>query len=456
MFSQLFTLFALLRHWHVLWCVLGLCACTLGPAARLAHADPSEPPSQNAAASTSELVAVPEPTPSAVAFHESGNRLWLAGRAWSLLVPAVWLLSGAAARLWRFVVLLTRPWLIRVGSFALAYYLITALINMPWSIYLGFMRLHDYGLSTQSLADWGLDWLKSLAVAQVVFAPVVVGLYFIMERSPKRWWLYCGLLSLPLMLFTAFVMPIWVDPLFNDFGPMRDKALEARILELGARAGVDADRVYEVDKSRETRTVNAYVTGLLDTKRIVLWDTLTDRLSDDEVLAVMAHELGHYAMNHLIQGVLAGALLTLLGFWIVHQIASRVLPRLPPRTEVTSLAQPASLPLVALLAQAVALVLTPPGYAFSRHLEREADRFALEMTRDNHAAARAFVSLQRENLGYPRPGLLYSLWRATHPSLGERIDFCNTYRPWEQGKPLRYGHLIHAHPGPPRQSSDTS
>ncbi len=241
------------------------------------------------------------------------------------------------------------------------------------------------------------------------------------------------------MFFVMLVEPIWIAPLYNRFGSMHDKKLEAEILELAAQAGIDGGRVFEVDKSADTNAVNAYVTGFWTSKRIVLWDTLLARLDARQVRVVMAHEMGHYVLHHVVLGLLAGFGGTLVALYLVHRLAAPLLRRFPHRFGFTQLSDIASLPLLALLAQAIVLLLMPLGLAFSRHLEHAADRFALDLTHDNYAAATAFVRLQSENLGNPRPGPLYMLWRASHPSLAQRIEFANDYRPWERSEPKESG-----------------
>lgn len=394
-------------------------------------------------------VPVPEPTPRAVAFYRSGHVLWATGVAWSLLVPAALLATGLSARLRDRVRLVVGRRTLTVPLFVAAYVALTALLRLPLVYYAGFVRPHEYGLSRESLGDWAADELKELGLLMALAVPAVTAMYGLLRRYPRTWWLLTGLLAFPLLLFLATIKPIWVDPLFNRFGPMRDRALEARILALADRAGIDGGRVFEVDRSRQTTTLNAYVTGLLDTKRIVLWDTIVDRLDDDELLAVMGHEMGHYVLNHVVLGLAVSGGLILVGLGFVHVAAGRLARRWSGRFGFDRPSDIASLPLLVLLAHVANLALTPAGFAFSRHLEREADRFALELTRDNRAAARSFVELQRENLGYPRPGPLYRLWRSTHPSLGDRIDFANTYRPWERGEPLRYADRFRDAPAPP-------
>jgi Zn-dependent protease with chaperone function len=235
------------------------------------------------------------------------------------------------------------------------------------------------------------------------------------------------------------VAPIWIEPLFNDFGPMKDKALEAKILSLAGRAGIEGGRVFEVNKSVDTTALNAYVTGFGSTQRIVLWDTTIAKLDEPELLSVMSHEMGHYALGHLWQSIVAICLMSLLTLWLAHRTAGALIRRFQHRFRFTELADVAALPLILLLVNVFGFAIAPFANAWSRHVEHEADRFGLELTRDGHAAGTAFVKLQVQNLAIPRPGPLYELWRASHPALGERVDFANDYKPWEKGEPLIYG-----------------
>jgi Zn-dependent protease with chaperone function len=180
------------------------------------------------------------------------------------------------------------------------------------------------------------------------------------------------------------------------------------------------------------------VTGFLGTKRIVLWDTILNKLDDRELLFVMGHEMGHYALNHVVKGILFLSALTLAAFYGIHRTVYYLIKLGRGRFGFDELSDIASLPLMVLLINMFSLLLTPVGFAYSRHLEHEADRFGLELTHYNHSAATGFVRLQQENLGMPRPGLFYTIWRATHPSIGERIDFFNAYKPWERGEPSKY------------------
>jgi Zn-dependent protease with chaperone function len=387
-------------------------------------------------------VVVPPPTARALDYYRSGNVVWVMGTILGLAIPALLLFSGVSARLRTTAFRIGRRWLPGLALYAVLVTVLTALLSLPLAFYRGFVRQHAYGLSNQSLGKWAGDWLLEVGVSALGLALVLWIPYLLLRRSPKRWWLYAGLATAPIAAFVLLISPIWVDPLFNHFGPMRDQALEARILRLAARAGIPESRVYEVRKSVDTRTVNAYVTGFGGTKRIVLWDTLLEKLSPEEIEFVMAHEMGHFVLRHVLTLIVAATLLAMASSYVIHRVAGWIIRRHARSFGFERLSDPASFPLLLLLGTLVSLVATPLVLALSRHLEHEADRFALELTRNNRAAGTAFVRLQQENLAVPRPGALYRLWRGSHPSLGERVDFANRYRPWATGEPLRYERLI--------------
>ncbi len=393
-------------------------------------------------ADTTETVAVPEPSELAVRYYRSGNVLWTVSTGLSLLIPALLLFTGVSARLRNLAHRIGRRWFLTVAIYALLFALTTALLGLPLAYYEGYLRQHAYGLSNQTFGRWLGEWLKGAAVGGAGLSLVLWIPYLLLRRSPKRWWLYAGLASIPIATLVLVVTPIWVDPLFNHFGPMKDKALEARLLSLAQRAGIEGSRVYEVDKSVDTKTVNAYVTGLGSTKRIVLWDTILARLEPDQVLFVTAHEMGHFVLGHTLIFILGAASLVTISLYVVHRSAGGLIARYSRRFGFDRLSDVASFPLLLLLGGIVSLALTPLLLALSRYQEHEADRFALEITRDNRTAATTFVRLQEENLSVPRPGRFYTLWRGSHPGLGDRVDFANRYRPWETKQRLRYDRLF--------------
>jgi Zn-dependent protease with chaperone function len=402
-----------------------------------------EPPSLGiqagaAAGETDAPVPVPAPSDKAIRYHQSGNVLWFVDLIWGLLIPALFLFTGLSARIRTGAQRLGRKWFFVIGIYFVIFTVLNFVISLPLSYYEDFVRQHAYGLSNQTLAKWWGDALKSLMVGIFGGFSFLWVPFLLLKKSPKRWWLYTSLLSIPFLVFVMLVSPIWIDPLFNDFGPMKDKALEAKILSLAERAGIEGGRVYEVAKSVDTSSVNAYVTGFFGTKRIVLWDTILAKLNEKELLVVMGHEMGHYVLNHIVIGLIFFFFLILISLYLAYRFANGLIERYKGRFGFDGLSDIASLPLLLLLIGIFSFALSPLAMAFSRYQEHEADRFALEITRDNHDAAMAFVKLQQENLSVPRPGMLYKLWRLSHPPVGERIDFCNEYHPWRSGQPSKY------------------
>jgi STE24 endopeptidase len=401
---------------------------------------PAQAHDTTAAATATATIPVPEPSALAVQYYRSGHLIWAGATALELLVPAALLFTGLSASVRDLARRIARGrWFFTVAIYGVAYVLIQAIVLLPFAWYAGFVRQHAYGLSTETAGEWLADWAKGTAITALVAALVLWIPYRLLRASPRRWWLWTGLLTAPLTALAMIVTPLWIAPLFDEYGPMRDRALEARIHQLAARAGIPDSRIYEVRKSDETRQVNAYVTGFGGTKRIVLWDTLVDQLEPGEVLFVMGHEMGHFVLRHTLTVILGATLLTTLSLFVVHRVAGWLIARFHRRFGFDRLDDVASLPLLLLVGGVVMLAMTPVALAVSRWQEREADRFGLEITRDNQAAARAFVRLHDENLAVPRTGLLYRLWRGSHPDLADRIEFANRYRPWLRGDPLRYG-----------------
>ncbi|MEQ9363792.1 MAG: M48 family metallopeptidase [Leptospirales bacterium] len=400
-----------------------------------------------------ETVAVPEPSAETLRYYHSGNILWLINVALGFLIPLVILFSGLSARIRNLAAALAGrvgfgAWLFTILFYFVLFSLLNFLITLPLDYYQGFVRGHEYGLSNQSFSKWIGDLLRGQAVGLLIGVAVIWLPYLLVKKAPRTWWVWSGLAAVPFTILLMLITPVWISPLFNDFGPMRDKQLEHKILALADRTGIEGGRVYEVNKSVDTKTVNAYVTGFGDSKRIVLWDTLLVKLSSEQVLFVMGHEMGHYVLEHVLHGIVFACLGAFGALFAAHSLAGWLIGRFQYRFGFSELSDVASLPLVLLIISLVSFAARPAMLAYSRHNEHEADRFALELTRDNLAGATAFAKLQAENLAHPRPDDWVKWLRFAHPPLGERIEFCNNYRPWETGEPPRYAHLFdHRHEG---------
>ncbi|MGH7491338.1 MAG: M48 family metallopeptidase [bacterium] len=428
--------------WIMLLFVCALCAQEFSPTAMPVSKGATRLNSSQAASEQTGPVAVPEMSEKARSYYSSGNVLWFVNLIWGLLIPVLFLFTGFSAKMRNWAQRLGKKWFFVVGIYFAIFAITNFVIDLPLSYYQGFVRQHAYELSNQTFGKWFGDGFKGLLVGVMIGVLFLWVPYLLLKKSPTRWWLYTGLLFIPFLFLIMLISPIWIDPLFNDFGPMNDKALEAKILSLAEKAGIEGSRVYEVNKSVDTKTVNAYVTGFMGTKRIVLWDTILAKLDEGELLFVMGHEMGHYVLNHVIKGILFFSLLIMLSLYGIYRTAGALIQKYQSRFGFDRLDDVASLPLILLLFSLFSFVVTPIAFMFTRYQEHESDRFGLEITERNRPAATAFVKLQTENLANPRPGALYKLWRASHPTLGERIDFCNSYRPWEKGEPSRYSSLF--------------
>lgn len=391
-----------------------------------------------------EVIEITEPSEKARQFYLGNQWIWAGSELISMTIPLIILLSPLNGWFEK------RAWALGMGYRVPAIVLFVAmllvfsfLLRLPWSFGFGFMRLKYYGLATNSGLAWladALKWLAVMVVIQGLIAAVIWG--FLMVRSPGNWWFFTAAGTMPFLIAGVFLMPLVIDPLFNKFGPMTDKKLEAEILALAGRTGVGQSRVFEVDKSRQTKAVNAYVTGMFGSKRIVLWDTLLKAMPPREVKSVVAHELGHYVLGHVRLGVLIGGISAFGGMFLLNVASGWAVGRWGNWLGIESLANLKAIPLVVLLASAGELGMAPVSNAISRYMEHEADRFAIELTRDPAAFSKAFLTLQKENLSVPFPGWVYRTWRATHPSIGERIAFANGYRPWLEGRAGQYDTLI--------------
>jgi Zn-dependent protease with chaperone function len=383
-------------------------------------------------------VPVPVPSEKAMDYYNSGNVLWVVDILWSIFIPALFLFTGFSAKIRDWAQKIGKNWFFIIGIYFILFSVLTFVVGLPLSYYEEFVRQHAYELSNQTFGKWLGDSFKSLMVGSVIGFLFLWLPYLALKKSPKRWWLYVGIGMIPFLFLMIIVAPIWIAPLFNDFGPMKDKVLEQKILALADKAGIEGSKVFEVNKSVDTKQVNAYVTGFMDTKRIVLWDTIIDKMNEKELLFVMGHEMGHYVLGHVWKTVFFLSFLILVSLYLAYRLAGGMISKYKDRFGFDQLADIASLPLLLLLISVFMLVSTPIANWYSRSHEYDADIFGLEITRDNHDAATAFVKLQQENLSNPRPGLLYKLWRADHPVLGDRIDFCNEYRPWEKNEKLEF------------------
>jgi Zn-dependent protease with chaperone function len=377
-------------------------------------------------------------TPEMIRHSRINDALYFADVVYGIAVLLIVLATGWSARMRDFAARVRWPFVAAMFYFAL-FSLVTALFTFPLDFYGGFVVPHQFDLTDQGFAGWLGDAAKAFGVNLVIGAPIAA-LALLGIRRIRRWWLVLWLGSIPLILLGVLAQPLIIDPLFNDFQPLRDVSLRQALLDEASRAGIEGGRVYEVDKSKQTKEMNAYVSGIGPSARIVMWDTLLAKLDREEILAVMGHEMGHYVLKHLWQGIAFGVAISFLGFFVAQKMFEWGLARWGTRWRTGDRGDPAALPWLFIVSSLLAFLLSPVYSGFSRHIEHQADIFGLELTHSNEAMASAFVKFAEDSKADPRPPRFIEWWRYSHPSLGRRIDFVLAYKPWEKGQPNQLWH----------------
>lgn len=304
--------------------------------------------------------------------------------------------------------------------------LLTFLLAFPFQ-YMSYHFSKAYHISAQSFPQWMKGELMDFWISYLIMTVLVAALYGLMKKFQKRWWLAAWALFVPFTVFLMYVQPVVIDPLYNEFSTLKNKELEAEILELAAQANIPAEHVYEVDKSKETNALNAYVTGIGDNARIVLWDTTLNKLNEEEILFVMAHEMAHYVKKHIYIGIGSYLLLAFFGFWLAAKWMERIIHKHGENLQIDRLSQLRTLPLLLLVLSMLSFAASPLSNAFSRFEERQADAYAIELTQNKEAAVSAFQKLAKEGLSEVQPPLLVKVFRYGHPAMSERIYTIETY-----------------------------
>jgi Zn-dependent protease with chaperone function len=356
---------------------------------------------------------------------------------YAILVAFVILSSGLSARMRDIAHGLGHRRYVRMLVFLVLYMTVSFVLVFPLNWYRGFALEHQFGLSNQAFGAWFEDQIKGEATSLVLlgFTGLLALAYSAIERSPKRWWLWLSLWTLPVILVLALIQPVLIDPLFNEFKPLSNRQLEARIVALAERTGIPGRNVYQVDKSRQTKKLNAYVSGFGPSQRIVLWDNTLEQASEDEILFIMGHEMGHYALHHIWKGIALSGVLAFLVLFLAWLLMNAAIRRFGARWGIRAVHDVASVPLFAAVLTLLLFLFQPLTNHFSRAIEHEADVFALEVTRTNDAGARAFIKLASANRSDPEPPPAVAFFLYTHPPLIERIRFALAYRPWEEQRP---------------------
>jgi STE24 endopeptidase len=331
---------------------------------------------------------------------------------------------------------------VQVLIFAPLFLLTMAVLGLPSDIY-GYITEKKYGLSIQGWGSWFWDWTKGELVSICLGFLLIWILYAVIRKSPRRWWFYFWLVSLPIAVLLVFLQPLIIDPLFHKFESLqaKDPALTASLEQMVQRAGqnIPPERMFWMGAGEKTTTLNAYVTGLGASKRIVVWDTTIAKMTTPQIVFVAGHEMGHYVLNHIWKGLAFAAVFLFILFYLAFRTIGWLLARWGGGWGIRSVDDLASLPALLLLLSIFSFVAGPITSALSRHDEHQADQYGLEVTHgltpdSSQVGAQAFQVLGEVDLSNPEPNPIDVWMFYSHPPIPDRIRFSLTYDPWSKGE----------------------
>jgi STE24 endopeptidase len=363
--------------------------------------------------------------------------LYFGGTAWELLVLGLLLRWRVGAAIAEWARLLTmrrgggafaaRPWLAGL-LVSPAWLLVLSVTALPGAMVAHVVSVH-FGLSVEHWGAWWVDWLEAEVGTLAIGTLVLSALFALLRHSPRRWWLWFWALVQPFVILGVYLSPIAIDPLFNHFTPLAAKnpALVERLQQVARMGGLDipANRMFVEDASRRSTGMNAYVTGIGSSKRIVVWDTTLAKVPTDEILAIYAHEQGHYVLGHIWKGIVFSAALTLFLLALLAWAYRGLVRRYGERWHIGDGADWAALPLLLLLAAVFSFLSEPAANGFSRRVEHQADVYGQTLlTRLLPNAAQVevqdFNRLGRAWLEDPAPNRFVVWWTYTHPPTADR------------------------------------
>ena len=309
-----------------------------------------------------------------------------------------------------------------LAKFILLFYSLCFALKLPFYFYSGYMLEQQFKLSQQSIGSW-LHGIFGLYLEGLILVPVLTLCLLLIRRFPKYWHLLIGLLLGCVIAGIAYLQPLVVDPYFNKFHDLPEGSLKKNIRILSLQSGLEHPQILVADKSKQTKKMNAYVNGIASSNRIVLFDNLVNDVPEKQILAVVAHELGHYRLNHLYTGLalaIAG-LFPLLYIW--KTATDKFLPKLPRRWGIKTNSDPVLLAVWCIVIWIAPLVISPIPAFVSRLLESEADAYAIRLSHDPLSAAEILRTLSQKNLSDPDPPAFIEFWFFSHPSIKHRIDY---------------------------------
>jgi len=437
------------RRWFFAFC-LGLLLASLSPRAGAVQPAPTQPAQAQPAAPTNSQPAYqlpPDKLARAITLSHIRIVLDIVGSLWGLAVLWLLLATRAAAGLAAWTErLLRRSWMQGLLFFA-AFFVITTLASLPLDA-IGHQVSRHFGISVQGWGSWFGDLGKGLGLSILIGAPLLLLFNRVVRVSPRRYWVWLWLVTLPLTVLSVFVEPL-IDPIFNKFEPLtaQHAALVTKLETVVARTGtkIPPGRMFLMKASQKSNGLNAYVTGIGATKRYVMWDTATDRLPDDEILFIFGHESGHYVLNHIPKMIAGSAAGTFFIFWACAGFAGWLAVRFGDRWQLGEqmLASRQGFLVLVFSLSIAGFVLAPASNTFSRYFEHQADIYGQEalhglVADPQKTTVSAFNHLGEAWLEDPNPNSFIEFWTYNHPSVQHRAKFAAHYDPWAGGGKGRF------------------
>lgn len=325
-------------------------------------------------------------------------------------------------------------------------FLTLGILGLPTDVWDQVLELR-FGRSVQPWSSWLADWATNGAIFLVVATILCSIFYVAVRRSPRRWWFYFWLASLPVLLVVFFLQPLLIEPLFFNFEPLqpRQPVLVAEIQKVMKHGGIEipANRMFEMNASTKLTGLNAYVSGFGASKRVVVWDTTLARATIPETLFVFGHEMGHYVLHHIPKEISLISIVVLFALFLGSVLVRRLLAWKGAAWGIRGLEDWASLPALLLVSSVLGFFISPVGNSISRYFEHEADRYGMEVVHGivedpNRVATDYFQKSGAMNLADPNPGRFIEIWFFDHPTRPQRVRFVSTYDPWSGHEQPRY------------------
>jgi len=377
------------------------------------------------------------------AIEYSQARYWLhfAGEFYGIAVLIAILAFGLSAKFRDWAEAASSRRFVQAIVFVPLLVLASDVLSLPLGIYGQHLELR-FEQSIQSWPSWFWDWTKSELISIVLSVLLIFLLYAVIRRSPRRWWFYFWLASLPIIAALMYLEPLVIEPMFYHFDPLAAKqpALVDQLEKVVARGGlaIPSDRMFEMKASEKLNSLNAYVSGFGGSKRVVVWDTTINKLTTPEILFVFGHEMGHYVLNHIRNSLILASLLLLVLLFIGYHGLHWLLRRRGEKWRIRDVGDWASLPVLLLIVTVFSLLAEPLVNGYSRWQEHQADIYGLEVVHgivpdSPQVASHAFQVLGEVGLDEPNPNSFIECWLYSHPSISERVAFAQSYDPWSSG-----------------------